>query len=142
MRFPGYASFPQLQRGIFILLAGFALAICLLVCTGISASAQGLSTGDGSWIWENPWPQGDTLTSVWAADNQNVWAVSESGAIIKWDGIRWIAQNTGTTARLYGVWGIDANNVWAVGWGGTILKWDGDSWRAQASGTAKDLWTI
>ena len=82
------------------------------------------------------------LREVWGADSSNVWAVGNTGTILKYNGTAWSAQTSGTTANLLGVWGTSATNVWAVGSGGTILKWNGTAWSAQTSGTTKDLFAI
>ena len=78
------------------------------------------------WCWENPLPQGNTLTGVWGTSASNAWAVGQAGTILKWNGSAWAAQPSGTTQDLNGIWGVDANNVWAVGAGGIILKGDYD----------------
>lgn len=70
---------------------------------------------------------------------QNVWAVGDMGQIIKWNGMAWSLQSSGTTNGLYGVGGVDANNVWAVGDSGTILNWGGTAWSAQTSSTNQQL---
>ncbi|HRI53049.1 MAG TPA: Ig-like domain-containing protein [Pseudomonadota bacterium] len=98
----------------------------------------GLCSPDG-WCWRNPLPQGNYMPAVWASDANNVWAVSDFGAIVRWNGSAWLAQASGTTQNLLGVWGSDTNNVWAVGVGGVIVKWNGTAWSAQASGTTQNL---
>lgn len=101
-------------------------------------SARGNCSADG-WCWRNPLPQGDKLSSVWAADANNVWAVGDTGRIMKWNGTAWSPQPSGTTQTLDSVWGSDADNVWAVGAKGTVLKWNGTAWTPQLSGTTSRL---
>jgi hypothetical protein len=38
----------------------------------------------GKWCWENPLPQGNSLTAVWGSSANDVWAVGHSGAIIRY----------------------------------------------------------
>jgi hypothetical protein len=99
---------------------------------------RGVCSVDG-WCWRSPLPQGNYLPSIWGSDANNIWAVSDNGVVIKWDGIAWTPQSTPTTKNLLAVWGLDAKNVWAVGLSGTILKWDGTTWTAQASGSTASL---
>jgi hypothetical protein len=49
------------------------------------------------WTWQNPLPQGNTLDGVSALDENNVWAVGDSGTILHWNGTSWSAQASGTT---------------------------------------------
>ena len=92
-----------------------AILLCLLLSSTAQASAQGISTGDGPWVWQNPLPQGNSLTAVWGTDANNVWAVGVKGTMLHWNGSAWRVSDTGTTQMLKDVWGADANNVWAVG---------------------------
>lgn len=91
-----------------------------------------------NWCWENPLPQSNTLSSLWGANANNVWAVGSYGTILKWNGTAWAAQPSGVTEDLRGFWGADANSVWAVGTR-TLLKWDGKAWNAQAAGATSVL---
>lgn len=84
----------------------------------------------------------NALAGVWVLNATNVWAVGDTGTILKWNGAAWSAQTSGATAALNAVWGVDASNVWAVGDGGTILKWNGTAWAAQTSGTTSSLRAI
>ena len=97
---------------LFVLLA---LPLFALLGTATVANAQGVSTGDGTWVWQNPLPQGNSLNDAWGTDANNVWAVGWNGTILKWNGSVWSPQSSGTTDILHSVWGTDANNVWAVG---------------------------
>ena len=103
------------------------------------AGTSGGSCSSDGWCWRNPLPQGNLLGATWGSDANNVWAVGDSGTILKWNGTAWAAQVSGTTRYLTGIWGSDANNVWAVSRTGTILKWNGTAWAAQESGTEQDL---
>ena len=125
-----------LARGRATISASYAM---LRVDTVLSVGMpRGVCSADG-WCWRNPLPQGNYLPSIWGSDANNVWAVSDFGVIVKWDGVGWSQQATPTTKNLLAVWGTDAKNVWAVGLAGTILKWDGKVWTAQLSGTTVSL---
>ena len=42
------------------------------------------------------------LTGIWGVDSNNVWAVGsdgKNGAIRKWNGVAWSAQDSGTIGR-------------------------------------------
>ncbi len=67
-------------------LALLALSLCLFLGTSIVASAQGISTGDGTWVWQNPLPQGNDLVGVWGAGANEIWGVGRAGTILKWNG--------------------------------------------------------
>jgi len=98
----------------------------------------------GSSSWKDVSPSHTTakLNGVSAADDANVWAVGEKGTILHYDGLIWLAQDSGTTKDLYGVSAFDASHVWAVGDSGTILHYNGSVWQAQNSGTTKKIYGV
>ena len=53
------------------------------------------------------------------------------GLILRYDGIKWIRQISGTNNWLRRIWGVDNNNIFAIGDYGTIVYYDG------ANGTNK-----
>lgn len=77
-------------------------------------------SGDG-WCWQSPSPQGNPLRAAWVVDTSNIWTVGDAGTILKWDGKRWLRQQSGTSVKLTGIWGPSATQLWAVGDGGTIV---------------------
>lgn len=79
---------------------------------------------NANFCWEHPLPQGNTLSSVWATSENDVWAVGDVGTILHYNGTRWSQIESGTTDSLLGVWGADANNVWAIT-SQQILRWNG-----------------
>jgi hypothetical protein len=103
---------------IFILLA---LPVFALLGIATPANAQGVTTGDGAWAWQNPLPQGNDLYGVWETDVNNDWAVGPWGVIVKWNGSVCSVQDSGTERDLGDVWGTDANNSYplTVGKAGT-----------------------
>src|ERR1035437_890326 len=57
---------------------------------------------------------------------------------------QWVAQNSGTTNKLYSVHFIDANNGWAVGVYGAIVHTSngGTTWSSQNSGVTVTLYSV
>ncbi|HEX5724452.1 MAG TPA: hypothetical protein VFX98_03250 [Longimicrobiaceae bacterium] len=72
-----------------------------------------------------------TVWALWAAAPHNVFAASDGGVVLHFDGNSWRALTTGTESTLYGIWGAAANRVWAVGEFDTVLYWDGETWTQQ-----------
>lgn len=97
--------------------------------------------GDGA-SWSRQSVSDGTLSDVWGSDAGNIWVVGADGAILKWNGVAWSLQPSGTTRWLLATWGSDVSNVWAVGQTGTILKWNRVAWTLQASGTTNDLYGV
>jgi photosystem II stability/assembly factor-like uncharacterized protein/pimeloyl-ACP methyl ester carboxylesterase len=48
-----------------------------------SSEARGLFTGDGSWVWETPYPVGNNLSSVSCPDENICYAVGDGGIALK-----------------------------------------------------------
>ncbi|HUB05417.1 MAG TPA: hypothetical protein VMB50_00360 [Myxococcales bacterium] len=94
------------------------------------------------WCWESPRPQGHDLVGLWGAAADDVWAVGgdcdgvsaelgwtgDSATLLHWDGKRWAALPTDSSAALCGVWGTAASDVWAVGAQPVALHFDGRLW--------------
>ena len=80
-------------------------------------AAVGVSTGDGTWVWQNPLPQGERLFDVAFANPTTGWAVGQSGAIMLTTdgGDSWSGQDSGTTWNLTKVSFPDAQNGWIIG---------------------------
>lgn len=72
-----------------------------------------------------------TCNGIWAASENDVFAVGNAGTMRHWPGGRWEAinfQDRGRATDFYGVWGFSPNDVWAVGTGGEIAHFDGTRW--------------
>lgn len=93
---------------------------------------------DGS-VWSTTGNEGSVLLGIWGSGANDVWAVGGAGAIVHWDGSRWLAFPGATSMALNGVWGTGPSDVWAVGDNGTIVHWDGAAWLAFSSGTNQQL---
>lgn len=120
----------------------------LLVLVGAAVLLLGLATpvalgheqtGNGSWYWLNPQPQGNSLNSVAFADGDHGTAVGLDGTIVHTSdaGSHWYVDASGTDADLNDVTFVDANTGWAVGGGGTILRTTdgGAHWLSQSGAT-------
>lgn len=103
---------------------------------------------NNDWCWKKPLPQFQSLHQVWGTDALNVWAVGDSGTLLR------LGQTDGATLAsdlgdlhpggepFYGIWGSDSSNVWAVGGGGTILKSDGGIWMLQSTTSSDSLYGV
>ncbi|HEX3765224.1 MAG TPA: hypothetical protein VHW23_41290, partial [Kofleriaceae bacterium] len=82
------------------------------------------------------------LHGVWAASADDVFAVGDSGVILRRVSGTWTQMTSPTTNHLRGVWGLSSSNVWASGVAvngvGTVLHFDGTSW-SLVSGPTTDL---
>ena len=105
----------------------------LIICQSVSAQ----------WFWQNPLPQGNSLTAISFSNANNGAAVGNTGTILTTTdgGNSWGIQISGTTKHLYGVSFYDENNGITVGNDGTILRTTdgGSNWLSQVSGTLDDL---
>lgn len=70
------------------------------------------------------------LFKVWGSGPDDVVAVGEEGTILRWNGTRWLAADSGINQRLVAVWGRGPDDVFAVGGAitGLLLHWDGAAW--------------
>jgi photosystem II stability/assembly factor-like uncharacterized protein len=111
-----------LRRWLVLLFAGF-----LLFMPSNAAKAQ-------NWTWQNPLPQGHTLTEVFFSNANTGYTVGLDGTILKTTdaGINWTALNTGTTFSFSSVYFINADTGYALA-PSTILKTTdgGLSWISQ-----------
>jgi hypothetical protein len=86
-----------------------------------------------NFCWIDPLPQGNALTSVWAAGPNDIWAVGRGGIVAHRDAAKWGALYAdGSSSETFkAVRGTSANDVWIVGDGGGtkigILHSDGKS---------------
>ncbi|PKP52882.1 MAG: hypothetical protein CVT92_06840 [Bacteroidetes bacterium HGW-Bacteroidetes-1] len=79
------------------------------------------------------------LNDVFEVDENNAWAVGNSGTILhRTEGI-WNISESGTTQNLLDVYFVDSNNGWACGAEGTILFYDGSAWTSMTSGVTTPL---
>ncbi len=116
-----------------------SVAILLGAVAWALASFSTAPPGQKAWYWQNPYPQGNTLTRV-SAGTSGLWAVGGPGIVLYSSdgGAVWDAQDPATTVTLRDVDFVDDNNGWVVGDAGTIRATsDGGSvWTTQTSGVA------
>ncbi len=135
------------MRRLLLFKITFVLAVLLALIVATPAFSSGVVTGDGSWQWSNPTPQGNTMKSVSFIDANNGWAAGIAGTILKTTngGASWSTEVPsitcgaspviGSGCNLSGVSFVDANNGWAVGDYGTLWHTSngGASWTSQTS---------
>jgi hypothetical protein len=108
--------------------------------SGVSNGAWA-QTASG-WRWENPYPQGNRLTSISGTSATNAMAVGMRGNIIHWDGTAWGGMDFGANAGFEAVWCLSPTEAFAVGGGGTIYRFNGTTWSAMPSGTTEGLYGV
>ena len=125
------------------------LFVLLLVACSLSFApnaAAWVSTGDGSWFWQSPLPQGNALYGLSFADDVHGWAVGEFGTIVATSdgGATWTGQISKTTVRLRGVSFSDTAHGWVVGDGGYVSRTDdgGVTWTTPDSGVTQNLYDV
>ena len=103
--------------------------------TTVSAAALPVLEADATPIGRaSPWeavdgcPTDRVLWSVWGSDDQIV-AIGDEGAIVAFDGRRWLTHAAPSPLHLHGVWGRRADQVYAVGDFASVIEFDGTRWR-------------
>lgn len=85
-----------------------------------------------------------TLRGVWGSSASNVFAVGDSGVVLRYNGTSWSRMTTGTTAQLNRVWGSGASDVYAATATGRLLRYNGTAWSfvsgVQAAGALASVW--
>lgn len=103
--------------------------------TTVSATALPSLAADAAPIGRaSPWervdgcPTDPVLWSLWG-DDAHILAVGDEGAIVSFDGKRWLAHTAPEPLHLHGVWGRRADQAYAVGDFATVIEFDGSRWR-------------
>lgn len=113
-------------------------AVLLLLGTG--ANAQ------NNWIWQNPIPQGKTLKSVHALNQNEVFATGIRGAFISSSdgGDNWSVIGDGTDLEYNAVFFVNSSTGWIAGQHGEILKTTngGLSFSPQFSDTTVTIYSL
>src|SRR5689334_9701976 len=92
----------------------------------------------GQWCVESV-PTTGRVAGVWAVTAEDVFAVGDTGTILRRNNDAWTAMTSGVTTNLRGVWASSSSDVWAVGGAGTIVHFDGSQWSAVSGGGTADL---
>lgn len=66
-----------------------------------------------------------TLTAIWGAKENDIWAVGSGGTIIHYDGTTWTATPTGYANTFFGIWGSGPRDIWAVSSTDVVLHGSG-----------------
>jgi photosystem II stability/assembly factor-like uncharacterized protein len=117
------------------------VVLLLAVVWPASITLANVSTGDGSWSWQNPIPQGNDLFAVHFTDLNTGWAVGARGLILRTTdgGANWAIQESGIRHALFGIAARDSSAAVAVGGGGTILTTsDGGATWLRRTGAGSD----
>lgn len=78
---------------------------------GIQEGSPSASASEGRWVWQNPLPLGEGLSSAYFVDANTGWAVGNMGSIIKTTdgGVTWSLQlSQGEYYQLRSVFFVDA----------------------------------
>jgi hypothetical protein len=107
------------------------------MCTPIAAGSA------AQWCTVTPSPVASMVdgSGIFGFAANDVWAVSDGGLILHYDGTKWTTQHVGMF-DLNGIWGGAPNDIWVVGDGGTLLHYDGTSWTPMMSGTPLSLGAV
>lgn len=92
---------------------------------GAACPQPPLCTTD-QWCWENPLPQGSRLVAIAGPADDNLWAVGDSGTVLRWNGQQWSRLNSGTSENLRAV-SVSTGGPWIVGENGTVLRWSNNA---------------
>ncbi len=81
-----------------------------------------------------------TLTRIWGAADNDIYAVGQGGKILHYDGAAWSPMNSGTVQNFLGVSGTSGSDIWAVG-EGVLSHYDGQAWTTSEPGGPPDICT-
>ncbi|NOZ28470.1 MAG: PKD domain-containing protein [Chloroflexi bacterium] len=65
---------------------------------------------------------------VWGLSPTEVYALTNTGEIYRYDGTLWQPMSSPTTSALFGMWGTSSSNLYIVGESGRAYHYDGSSW--------------
>ena len=117
----------------------------------VGEGGRALRFDDGAFVEEFDTGVDVPLWGVWAAAEDDIWAVGGNAldrtgepVILHFDGTGWEPVPVPDLDRdgvlaLFKVWGTRSDHVFAIGMVGAILHWDGVEWTQVPSGTGADL---
>ena len=101
---------------------------------------------NAQWFWQNPLPMSESFYDVTFIDENNGWAVGNSGAILRSTdgGLNWVILDYVTDESLKAIDFSDINNGWIVGRQGSVLKTTdgGLTWNIDSLGSNYNLTNI
>jgi len=112
----------------------------VMLRTPIVASPAQACTPDG-WCGDFPVPFLGQLWDVWAEDPNRIFAVGESGVVVRFDGQDWTYEHSGFRADLKAVFGA-GEQVYAVGAHGLLVHLEGEEWVQQPVPTEQALFGV
>jgi len=108
---------------------------------GVTTAACVPASGDSSWRWVNPLPNGNFVSGL-IYDGRQFIGVDDAGNVdSSSDGVTWVSHPTGS-ASLHAL-ATDGSHYVAVGFSGQIrTSDDGVTWTAKTSPTTETLWAV
>lgn len=113
-----------------------------LICTLFTALIVSANVYAADWVIQ-PSPVTSALRSIWGSSGNNVFAVGDSGKIIRYDGSTWTEMPNPASDILRGVYVHSETCVFVVGSGGKIFRYDGTKWETMNSNVTdnlRDVW--
>jgi trimeric autotransporter adhesin len=87
-------------------------------------------------------PVASTVYGIWGSSATDVFAVTATGEVYRFDGASWTL-STSTNAALWAVHGTGPNDVYVSGEGGRVMRFNGSVWSTfspTSTGTFYGLW--
>ena len=94
----------------------------------LALAGESSSCPVGGWCIETSPVTNKRLADVWAIPGGSIYAVGQTGTILRRRNGVWSQMTSNTTANLLGVWASSATDIWAVAENGTVLRSTGETW--------------
>lgn len=122
-RFSG-GAYTRVYQSNVLDLRGIAASPLGIVAVGLETGGTILRSTDGT-TWNVEALSSQSALYGVASGSNEVLAVGEAGAMVRYDGSPWTPLSSGRTTQLRSVHAVDATHGWAVGLTGTLLMWNG-----------------
>lgn len=133
----------RLSRTLVLLLALIVATTLVALWPSVSLAVEPWSTGDGAWLWQNPWRDGNTVRDqTFLPDGVTGYRVGSCGLILKTTdgGVTWRQLQSGSLATLTSVSFVGARGCVVGAYGTALVTSDaGVTWSTVASGTESHL---
>lgn len=96
---------------------------------------------EGTWV-DNAIDARKTLYAVSASSAENIWAVGAEGAMYKWDGSQWKAQEAPTDGSIWDICVISDTEIYIVGNNGAAYVYNGTEWSSLPTGVTNNLYGV